>query len=87
MKKNTQTARVGQQELALENSQLINLQIAANMKAQQFHTACDKIEHARRNIEVVSRAMAIDAIDKPTKDKMDEVIILNLEILKETSKL
>ena len=46
---------------------------------------CNKIEHARRNIEVVSRV--VGTFQDDIKKKMNEVIMLNLEILKEISKL
>ena len=60
------------------------------MKAQEFHLACDKIEHARRNVEVVSKvynSFCRSDDDKEIQAKMKEVLLSNLEMLKETNKL
>ena len=88
MKDKTQT-KDSQSSLALEYSKLTNLQLAANMRNQEFHMACDQIEHARRNVEVISRVYNSFSDDegREIQAKIKEVLLSNLEMLKETNEL
>jgi len=76
-------------ELDLEQRKLNNLQMATNMKLQEFRMACDKIEQARRNVEVITKVYNSfdNDDDKEIQGKMKEVLLSNLEMLKETNKL
>ncbi len=78
-------------ELELEQRKLSNLQVAANIRLQDFNMACSKIEHARRNIEITSRTW-INLLEKNMQEdevskKMKEILLLNLEILNNTKQL
>jgi hypothetical protein len=86
MKKDTKQTT---QELELEQRKLNNLSIAANMRAQESRLSCEKIEQARRNVEVITKVYNSFADDKgrEIQGKMKDALLPNLEILKETSKL
>lgn len=71
-----------QQKLNNESTALVNKERALNIKG-------NKIEQARRNVEVITKVYNsfADADGKDIQAKMKDVLILNLDILKETKQL
>ena len=88
MKKETKIeSESNQLKEKLLNEQLTigNQSMSLVNKEREQKIKCDKIEHARRNVEIVSRV--VGSFQDDIKKKMLEVLAINLEILKETSKL
>ena len=77
------------EQLMLEQQRLQNEERKVNIENFKLRKLESKIEHARRNIEVMIRlgeALA-NTTDKECRNLITEVVVLNLNILKETANI
>ncbi len=95
MKKDTKTASETSQlnqekkmiQLQFEQLRLNNESTMLLNEERKKNVLCNKIEHARRNVEVISRSINSFTEGQDIHDKMKEVLTINLEVLKEVTKL
>ena len=88
MKKDTKDSAVSKssmQELQIEQIKLSNTNVAHIISERSLNMKANRIEQARRNVEVLSRA--VGTFQDDVGKKMTEVLMLNLEVLKEVNKL
>ncbi len=90
---NSNKSKYPNEEVMLEGQRLQNKQIKlmnekhrVDIENAKVSKLANKIEHARRNLEVIIKLgeAITEKTDAETKKLMDEVAKINLEILKET---
>jgi hypothetical protein len=71
--------------LAIEQMKLNNESIGITNAERRNNVLSNKIEQARRNVEVISKV--VGSFQDDIAKNMNDVLIINLEVLKEITKL
>jgi len=76
-------------KLQKENMRLSNREMEARVNAKKCEVTANRIEHARRNVEVIGRIVApVNSLNwDDSLSMMEDVLKANLEILKEAKKI